>query len=1148
MARELPQGQIVPVARPVESFLQPVQRQVAAPAAPQMMPNPSGIRVLGQGSGGSIAGSNQFAELATALAPFSSGLLKLADAGLEMYASNEYQRGVNEAMRGQVLANQQIQRSGAEYAAETRKLERTDPQGAVLMDRVNPYRQAGRVNALSRLAAAEAESVMLDEYRNLPDAALLQPGDSKLAEIKGRAIQRLSEKYRLDPSTPGFVDYVLPQLGQGGDKVTAQHWEDRQKYLKATVPRTAASEMLSIYATAMAADNRKGRIEWTEYDQATGQPVQRVATLAEPEAFEEGLRLRFEQITNGMANEAGLQGEAANFQQQALMQVAEMAADNEHLRRIVGLVGVGPPDKDGKRAPAVLMFGSELLDIKDKADDRTWKQRQRGEEMGLDAFDRQAARIAYEMEDGPEKSAAMNELIGDFSEGIYERNPDGTPKTKGMPLNPADLGERAVKTYKTGDDLVARTYNNEPAEEWIQEVQTRVGSAWNAREADKELDAILRTAKPEDRDDLRRQYAAIRQRKEGEKDDAPSALIDPLIGAWMKANLRRMYPSNTTEAALRGANITDMLAFGDANVAASAQRQLSSGRRLVYDRLAEAAAKKGAKLSAAEITAVTQKALADFGTTDKRAYNYNFPGSSTGEPSVGGAPARPPVAGDEQPKPPPGRQAFTERVYPAGQLDNIPNRGQRLKQGAPVLDLTSAQREVTRVMNGDAPSAPVSRAAKDAGMSVGKFLLRQLDAYPSFKLPPDARNQLLRSSRGAEAIGSRVASRGGQRPIDVAANWFLNTITGTRPAAAGTMAMFRVRSGGGRDGSNPFMGNAALPGVRPFVGVLALLRSGEGGWDSANRGSAGDTRGGIPGLSRKTLGQWKQLQASGYFALGAYQFIPRTLALAAREAGLPDSTVMTPAVQDRLAVQLMIGSKRPRLADYLRGKNNNLEAAADDLALEWASVATRSGGTAYPGVGNNAASIGRDKAMRVLKQARAMFLGGGGAAGLGSAGGAAGSWQSARSFQTTSSFGNKESFRRSAHEGADIPIPSGAQLAFRMGGQVIDMQRTTSTDREANGGYGSYVDVRLDNGQVVRMAHLGQIPRGLRKGSRFRANQSIALAGGRPGAPGAGRSGGAHVHLEELSGAMGTGQTLRGKRDPERQGGALDHLMWRVNK
>lgn len=338
--------------------------------------------------------------------------------------------------------------------------------------------------------------------------------------------------------------------------------------------------------------------------------------------------------------------------------------------------------------------------------------------------------------------------------------------------------------------------------------------------------------------------------------------------------------------------------------------------------------------------------------------------------------------------------------------------------------------------------------------------------------------------------------------------------------------------------------------LAPFNSVLALLRSGEGGWDSANRGTAGDTPGGVAGLSRMTLGQWKGLQSRGYNALGAYQFIPRTLKLAASELGLSDNTVMTPEVQGRLAVQLMVGSKRPNLASYLHGRSNDIGAALDDLALEWASVHTRGGGTAYRGIGGNAASIPRSRAQQVLQQARAAYLGGGGGSGgrpsAGPAPAAPAGWRPARSVPRASEFGNQESFRSSAHEGADVSLRHGTPLSFSVGGQILAVYRTNSTARESNGGYGNYMDVRLDSGHVVRLAHLSQIPQGYAAGSRFTPGQAIGLSGGDRGAPGSGRSSGAHLHLEEHDRpGLGNAETTRGKRNPARRGGALDYLIWR---
>jgi len=164
-------------------------------------------------------------------------------------------------------------------------------------------------------------------------------------------------------------------------------------------------------------------------------------------------------------------------------------------------------------------------------------------------------------------------------------------------------------------------------------------------------------------------------------------------------------------------------------------------------------------------------------------------------------------------------------VYSSGQLDNIPNRAERLKGGEPVLSLPSAQEETTRILNGRAPSAALSRAAKDAGLTPGKFLLRQLDSYPSFQLPADARQDLLRSSRGPQGItdSARTASGGRPRPVQTAAMWFFDALTGARPSMAGTLPPLQ---GGGRNGGGPFMASpAGGKGSLPVSNLGSLARS-----------------------------------------------------------------------------------------------------------------------------------------------------------------------------------------------------------------------------------------------------------------------------------------------------------------------------------
>lgn len=804
MARELPLNQIRPAAQPVDVFVRPATPNTAAPAAPQMMPNPSGIRMIQQGNGGNVQGYNQFAQLAEALAPFSRALTEVVGTGMQMYASGEYDKGRNEAMRAQVLANQQMQQSMGEYANENRSLAQVDPIGALMMDRVNPYREAGRINTLSRVAGKEIGAAVVAEYRNTPGVEEMKDGDPRLKQLEATAIQRVTEKYKLDTGTPGFIDYVLPEIGQASDKLIAQHWEDRSSYLKSTVPRLAVVEALGQYESA----RKAGMVEWSEFDPVSGRELRRSAQISDPVAFEYGVRMRFAQILDRMASESGLPGMASKFKQQVIEQLGGMAtaAGNTDLYRIVAGTEVGPVGKDGRRPSAAAMFGLDLLETRHKYGQMVWQEDQRNQQMGLQAFQSELADITFDMPDGPERGAAIQQLMQKY-EGTIPR---------------FELMKAAEEVSGGVDKIAARSYSTEPVEQFFLDANERAGSAWDVSSADAEWAQLRKTLPPQERGKYDQQYSSIRKGKEKEKNDVPGYLVDPLISGAIKSQLKQFYPSDTTEAALRGANITDMLAFGDANIARSAQLQLSAYRKHVYARLQEAKAKKGGELDAAEVTSITQAALSEYGKNDAKSFNQLFPGSNkTDTPGVQGVPVQP-YSGSEPIKPPPGLQPAAAPVFSSGQLDNIPNRGQRLKDGDPVLNLPSAQEEATRVLNGRAPSAAVSRAAKDAGLTPGTFLLRQLDAYPSFQLPPDARQQLLRSSRGAQGItdSARTASGGTPRPVEMAAMWFFDALTGTRPSMAATLP---PPQRGGRNGRGPFM-DSPVAAVGP-ININSLRRA-----------------------------------------------------------------------------------------------------------------------------------------------------------------------------------------------------------------------------------------------------------------------------------------------------------------------------------
>ena len=138
-------------------------------------------------------------------------------------------------------------------------------------------------------------------------------------------------------------------------------------------------------------------------------------------------------------------------------------------------------------------------------------------------------------------------------------------------------------------------------------------------------------------------------------------------------------------------------------------------------------------------------------------------------------------------------------------------------------------------------------------------------------------------------------------------------------------------------------------------------------------------------------------------------------------------------------------------------------------------------------------------------------------------------------------FGAKESFRKNAHEGIDIEAPQGTKISFSVGGTVLASYPTTSTSKDSNGGYGAFIDVRLGNGKVLRMSHLSKIPNWVKSGAKFGPNEVVAFSGGEPGTPGAGRSGGPHIHFEQHSkSGLGIEETLKNKVDPLKYGGFDD--------
>ena len=158
-----------------------------------------------------------------------------------------------------------------------------------------------------------------------------------------------------------------------------------------------------------------------------------------------------------------------------------------------------------------------------------------------------------------------------------------------------------------------------------------------------------------------------------------------------------------------------------------------------------------------------------------------------------------------------------------------------------------------------------------------------------------------------------------------------------------------------------------------MAGLRGLTRSGEGGYTSMFPSEA------YPQMTNMTIRELVAFQKEKLrdgrksAAVGAYQFLYPEVA--AKRAGLSLDDKFTPENQDKMFDATLM-QKRKAINNYLTGKSDDIEAALDELSMEFASFEYR-GGRSYYNDGINKASIMRNKAAAALKSARQEMMRGG---------------------------------------------------------------------------------------------------------------------------------------------------------------------------
>jgi len=765
MARDqLPLGQIQPTARPVSSFVQPGLIEPARPAQPQQI-NLSSDRIglVQRPASQNIQGFDQGEQLARALAPFSQNLTKLLSYGAQLYASNEYQQGQNEALKAYSLANRQLMVSADEYAAENRDLARQDPVAGLLMDRANPFRTAGRQNQLSKLAAVEMPMIMRREFnQRRADLALLDPADPKVNAVKAAAVAQVNQKFGLSEFTPGFMDYVLPRMNSEWDKITQDQIDDHNKYLDETVPRIAAATIYGRVKKAM----------------ADGVPLSQI--VANETSYLDQEARRF-----------GIPGKGQEMKENAIKRAISMAMDpqtgviDREARAVIGSIVVGPPDSNGYRPTAQQMYGLEILEATDKTDQMNYRARKAQQEEVGQRYADAIAGATLGLPDGPEKGARLEQIRAQYQGQL--------------PLS--EMLKIEQSTTNVTEDITSRGFADDAGAVFLQEADAAYGSDWDPAQFDRLFQMELQNVAPERRAQFAAQYAEVRRRKEQQKQNMPDSLINGAIARQVKANIEINYPDDVlgqaNQAIRQARNINELMAVNNANAAASAARQNAAFRTAIYRAIDAKRAELNRDLNPAEQQQVIDTTLANFEKNAPATWKTLFPGSN-GQPSVVPfATTRPGPSQPEPPKPPPGRRAQGAPTFGVAQLDTMPSREQRLQnwRGEAVLSASETARLIPLALGGQSLPAPLTRAAKAAGTSPQQFLLQQADFYPNdIRLTPAQRSQLGRSGQQARATQSysqqvAAAQRSSQSPLAAAGMWAMNALTGTAPAYAGSMPM-----------------------------------------------------------------------------------------------------------------------------------------------------------------------------------------------------------------------------------------------------------------------------------------------------------------------------------------------------------------------
>lgn len=227
MVKELPFGQITPVAKPIGAFATPGKKNVAGAAKPTLLGDTQKIVRQQMMGVGSYQGFNKWEELSSALGnvsqqfgPMVLGLSKTIAAQNEQLGTAEaYKAASNESARAMISLQNQNELAAGNAGALVSSLQKIDPIGAELAETTNPHRLIGRRKVMAQLAAYEINDILdKDLQDNAEYLSTLGEGDPELMRRRSSLTRQIQKKYGLTGDEPEYYKYVVPELNKSWDK------------------------------------------------------------------------------------------------------------------------------------------------------------------------------------------------------------------------------------------------------------------------------------------------------------------------------------------------------------------------------------------------------------------------------------------------------------------------------------------------------------------------------------------------------------------------------------------------------------------------------------------------------------------------------------------------------------------------------------------------------------------------------------------------------------------------------------------------------------------------------------------------------------------------------------------------------------------